>query len=162
MASGDTLIFWTALAGEPPSSNPAGFDTRNQHPILTFDDTTSENMDLTAVMPQAYAAGGVTVYLYYSMASATSGDVDLDVAFERIGDQVQDVDADGFAAVNSVDGTTVPGTAGLVDVVNIAFTNGADMDSVVAGDLFRIRVTRDIADTATGDLELHAVEIRET
>ena len=43
------------------------------------------------------------------------------------------------------------------------FTNGAQMSSVVAGDYFRIKVTRDgISDTATGDAELVKVEIRET
>jgi hypothetical protein len=97
------------------------------------------------------------------MSTATTGNVDWDVEFELIGNEQLDVDADSFAAANSVDDTTVPGTSGFVDVVSIAFTDGADMDSVAAGDLFRIRVTRDAAaDTATGDADLHAVEIRET
>ncbi len=97
------------------------------------------------------------------MSSATSNTVDWDVAFERIGDQQQDVDSDSFAAVNSVDDTTVPGTSGNVDVVSIAFTDGADMDSVAAGELFRLKITRDATnDDATGDAELHAIEIRET
>lgn len=38
----------------------------------------------------------------------------------------------------------------------------ADMDSVAKGEKFRLKITRDAAsDTATGDLELHAVEVRE-
>jgi hypothetical protein len=114
-------------------------------------------------MPQSYAGGGVTVFLHYAMSSAESGDVDWDVAFERIGDQQQDIDSDSFAAVNSVDNTTVPATSGLVDVVSVAFTDGADMDSVAAGEAFRLKVTRDAAsDTATGDGELVGVEVRET
>ncbi len=114
-------------------------------------------------MPQHYGGGGVTVYLHYAMTSAVSGDVDWDAAFERIGDQQQDLDADGFAAVQSVDNTTVPGTSGLVDVVSIAFTDGAQMDSVAVGEAFRLQVTRDAAsDTASGDAELVAVELRET
>lgn len=97
------------------------------------------------------------------MTSATSGDIDWDLAFERIGDQQLDIDADSFAAANSVDNTTVPATSGLVDVVTIAFTDGADMDSVAAGEMFRIKLTRDAAsDTATGDAELHFVVLRET
>ena len=163
MASGDTLLVFTPLHNEPPSSNPATFDTRNSHPVLDFDASTNESAIFSAVMPQAYDGGGLTVLLHYSMASATSNTVDWDASFERIGDQQLDVDADSFASANPVDNTTVPGTCGMVDVVSIAFTDGADMDNVAAGELFRLKITRDAAsDDATGDAELHAVEIRET
>jgi hypothetical protein len=114
-------------------------------------------------MPRNYAAGGLTVYIHYSMSSAEADTVDWDVGFERIGDQQHDVDGDGFAAVNSVDNTTVPGTTGLVDIVNVTFTDGADMDSVAVGEKFRIKVIRDATnDDAAGDAELHCVEIKET
>jgi len=164
MASGDTLIIFMPYNNEPPSSNYATLDTRNLHPCLDFDATTNESAVFSAVMPQSYAGTtGVTVYLHYAMTSATTNTVDWDVSFERIGDQQLDIDSDSFAAVNSVDDTTVPGTSGNVDVVSVAFTDGADMDSVAAGELFRIKVTRDAAsDDATGDAELYAVEIRET
>ncbi len=114
-------------------------------------------------MPRNYGGGGVTVYIHYAMSSATSGDIDWDAALERIGDQQLDIDGDGFAAVNSVDTTTVPGTTGLVDIVNIAFTDGADMDSVAVGESFRLKIIRDATnDSATGDAELVKVEIKET
>lgn len=163
MASGDSLLTFHPFHNEPPASNYMTLDTRNGHPVLDADDTVNEDAIFTGVMPQHYAGGGVTVRIGYSMTSATTGDVDLDVAFERIGDQQQDVDADGFAAVNSVDNTTVPGTSGNVDVVSVTFTDGADMDSVAAGELFRIKITRDAAsDTAAGDLEIHFLAIEET
>jgi hypothetical protein len=164
MASGDTLLIFTPLHNEPPSTNPATLDTRNQHPVLDFDASTNEDAVFSAVMPRSYAATtGITVYIHYAMSSATSGDVDWDVAFERIGDQQQDIDSDSFAAANSVDNTTVPGTSGNVDIVNVTFTDGADMDSVAVGEGFRMKITRDAAsDTATGDAELRFVEIKET
>lgn len=163
MASGDSLLQFRPNHNEPPSSNAASLDTRNQHQVLDFDATTNESAVFGAIMPQAYGGGGVTVYIHYAMSTATSGDIDWDVAFERIGDQQQDIDSDSFAAVNSVDNTTVPGTSGNVDVVSVAFTDGADMDSVAAGEAFRLKLTRDAAsDTASGDAELWAVEIRET
>ena len=97
------------------------------------------------------------------MSSAEADTVDWDAAFERIGDQQQNIDADGFAAVQSVDNTTVPGTTGLVDIVSIPFTNGGQMDSVAVGEAFRLKVTRDaVSDDAAGDAELLAVEIKET
>lgn len=163
MASGDTLCIFFPQDNEPVASNYATLDLRNVHPVLDFDASTNESAVFTGLMPQHYDGGGVTVYIHYAMSSATSGDIDWDVAFERIGDQQQDIDSDSFAAVNSVDNTTVPGTSGNVDVVSVAFTDGADMDSVAAGETFRLKVTRDAAsDTATGDAELVAVEIRET
>lgn len=163
MASGDTLLVFTPLANEPPSANYATLDLRNYHPVLDFDDTTNESAVFTGVMPRHYASGGVTVYIHYAMTSATSGDIDWDVAFERIGDQEIDIDSDSFAAVNSVDNTTVPGTSGNVDIVSVAFTDGADMDTVSIGEAFRLKITRDAAsDTGSGDAELIAVEIKET
>jgi hypothetical protein len=164
MASGDTLVVLTALNNEPTASVPATFDTRNQHPVLDFDASTNESAVFSSVMPRHYSGTtGVTVYIHYSMSSATSGDIDWDVSFERIGDGSQDTDSDGFAAANSVDNSTVPATSGHVDIVNVTFTDGADMDSVAVGEKFRIKVTRDaVSDTATGDAELHAVEIKDT
>jgi len=163
MASGDTLCIFVPQSNEPPSSNYATLDLRNLHPVLDFDPTTNESAIFSDIMPRNYDGGGVTVYLHYAMSSATSGDIDWDVAFERIGDQQQDMDSDGFAAVNSVDNTTVPGTSGNIDIVNIAFTDGADMDSIAVGEGFRIKITRDAAnDTAAGDAELRFVEIKET
>ena len=163
MASGDTLLIFTPLNNEPPSSNHATLDLRNLHPVLDFDDTTNESAVFSAVMPRHYGGSGITVYIHYAMTTATSGDVDWDGAFERIGDQQQDIDSDGFAAVQSVDNTTVPGTSGNVDIVSVAFTDGAQMDSVAVGEGFRLKITRDAAsDTATGDAELLFVEIKET
>lgn len=164
MASGDTLLIFTPLHNEPPASNPATLDIRNQHPVLDFDAATNEDAVFSAVMPRSYAATtGLTVYIHYAMTSAEADDIDWDVSFERIGDQQQDIDSDSFAAANSVDNTTVPGTTGLVDIVNVTFTDGADMDSIAVGEGFRMKVTRDaVSDTAAGDAELLFVEIKET
>lgn len=163
MSSGDTLLILTPLANEPPSTNNALLDLRNSRPVLDFDDTTNWSAVFTAIMPRSYAGGGLTVYIHYAMTSAEANDIDWDAAFERIGDQQLDIDGDSFAAAQSVDNTTVPGTSGLVNIVNITFTNGAQMDSIAVGESFRIKITRDAAsDTAAGDAELIAVEIKET
>lgn len=163
MASGDTLLIFTPLGAEFPASNYATLDTRNNHPCLDFDTTTGETAYFTGVMPQNYGGGGLTVYLHWAASSATSGTIGWLIAIERIGDSQQDVDADGFASDQTVSATTVPGTSGHVDITSGAFTSGAQMDSLVAGEMFRLRVTRDVAgDNASGDAELYAVEIRET
>jgi len=165
MATGDTLDTIFPENNKPPAANYATQDTRNNHDVLDFDAATNESAVFKRIMPRAYAGGGLTVYIHYSMTSASAAtDIDWDVAFERIGDQQQDVGSDGFATVNSVDNTTVPtGASGLVDIVNVTFTDGADMDSVAVGESYRMKVTRDaVSDTAAGDAELHAIEIKET
>lgn len=163
MATGDTLCTLTPLHNEPPAANPAIPDRRNQHPVLDFNDTTNQSAVFSGIMPRHYDGGGVTVYHHYAMTTATSNTVDLDGQFERIGDQQQNLDTDGFAAVQSVDNTTVPGTSGLVDIVAIDFDDGAEMDSIAVGEGFRYKVTRDaVSDDADGDLELRFIEIKET
>lgn len=164
MASGDSLIFLTPSANDAPASALATFDTRNGHQVLDFDATTDESAVFRAVMPQNYAGGGVTVYLHVAFSSATSNVGRFDVAFERIGDAQQDLDADGFATAKSVD-ITAPGTSGHVTIASISFSSGAEMDSVTVGESFRIKFTRDADhanDTATGDAELLMIELRET
>ena len=164
MASGNLIAEFGPLNNEPPTTAPATFDVRNDHPVLDFDAAADESAIFTVIMPQHYAGGGLTVKVHYAMSTATANGVRLDVAIEKIGDEQQDIDADGFAAVQSVT-DTVPATSGHVGVATVTFTDGAQMDSVVAGDAYRVKVTRDAdhaGDDATGDLELVGVEIRET
>ena len=166
MASGETLFPFHPFNNEPPSSNPATPDLRNQHPVLDFNDTTDEEAVFSGIMPQAYSDGGITVLIHYSATTATSGNVVWQVALERVGDQQQDVDSDDFAAFQSSGAVAVPSTSGLVDIISINFSSGAQMDSVTAGEKFRLKARRDADDTSatdsvSGDIELHAVEIRE-
>lgn len=164
MASGNTLAIFLPLQNEPPASNYATFDTRNQHAVLDFDDTTQETAIFGALMPRHYAGGGVTVYVHWAATSATTGTGGWDVTFERVTDGGQDIDSDGFATAQTITAATVNGTSGVLKVTNVAITAGsAGTDDIAAGDAYRIRIRRDVAnDTATGDLELLAVEVKET
>lgn len=164
MASGDTLAVFTALHGEPPASNYATLDTRNSHPCLDFDDTTGETIYFSGVMPRNYsAATGVTVYLHWAGTVAGTNTVGWLIAFERMGDGGTDIDTDSFAADTTVTAEAADATSGILDVSNATITAGANMDSVAAGDGFRLRVTRDVTnDTLAGDAELYFVEIKET
>ena len=164
MASGDTLLIFTALHNEPPGTNYATFDSRNNHPCLDFDAATNESAVFRAIMPQHYAGGGVEVLLHWAASTDTTNTHHCywDAAFERIAAIDLDVDADSFADANSVDTDHCDATSGKITITTIAFTAGADMDSVAAGEMFRLKLTRDAAnDDMTGDAELYAVEIRE-
>jgi hypothetical protein len=164
MASGDTLLIFRAMDNEPPATNYATFDVRNGHPCLDFDTTTGEAAYFSAVMPRNYSdATGVTVYLHWGGTVAGTGTVGWLVAFERLADGGTDLDADSFASDQTVTAEAADATSGILDVSSVAITKGANMDSVVAGDYFRIRITRDVAnDNLNGDAELYAVEIKET
>ena len=161
MAAGDTLASWGANANEPPATNFATLDTVNAHLVLDFDDTTNEEAVFSAVMPQHYAGGNLELYFHLAMTSATAGDVDIDGQFER-NEAGHALGADAFAAVQSIDNTTVPGTAGNVAVIGPLVFTPVQADSIAAGDRFRVKVIRDaVSDTATGDMELLNVELRE-
>lgn len=164
MASGATLCIFGPLGNEPPTTNYATLDVRNNHPCLDFDDATDESAQWTAVMPRNYAAGGTTATVIWAASTATTGNVVLDLSFERLEDEGTDTDADSFAAVQSVT-AAAPSTSGALQYSTVTFTNGAQMDSVAVGELFRLRLTRDAnnaSDTLVGDFEAFGLELRET
>ena len=165
MASGNLLREVSVLENIPPTSNPATPDTRNLHPVLDFDDSTDEFAVFSLVLPSNYTGGGLTIYPRFSMTSATSGNVVASIEVERIGDGQLDIDGNSFSAANTAT-IAVPATSGNVEASSaITFTDGTDMASIAAGEQFRLRFSRDAnngSDTATGDLELHGLDIYET
>ena len=163
MASGNTLLEFIPQAAEDPLTNFGTPDRRNQHPVIDL--ALNEETRFSAVMPRHYAGTtGVTVYLHIAMSSANANDIKLEVSFERIGDQQQNLDSDGFAAAQDTGDITVPGTSGLVDIIPVTFTDGAQMDSIAVGEGFRMNIKRVavVGTDATGDLEIRFVEIKET
>lgn len=163
MASGDTICCFFPSDNEPPSSNFATLDVRNGHLVLDFDTTTQETAIFSGIVPRNYAGGGITVYVHAMLTSATTGTLGWDVAFERMSDATTDLDSDSFASAQTITAATVPGTSGVVLVLNVAVSNGANMDSIAVGEAFRLRVRRDVAnDSATGDGEFLCCELKET
>jgi len=164
MASGDTLLVFTSDDCRSPASNGATHDVRNDHPVIDFDAATQETTYLEAVLPRGYAGGGLTVTLYWMATSATSGAVVWSVALERHEDDAFDLDANGFASAKTVT-STAPSASGEVGVDSVAFTDGAEIDGLLAGESFRLSVARavaDVGDDMVGDAELFKVEVRET
>jgi hypothetical protein len=164
MASGTDLVVFTPLMYVPTATNFATLSMRNRHPILVFDPSTDWNSIFPGLLPHSYSGGGITLEIHFSSVS-TTGAVRWQAAFERIG-TVLDVDADSFATAQSA-GTTVPATTGLLAVTTILFTDGAQIDSLAAGEAFRLKINRDAdgtsgTDDSTGVAELHRVLLRET
>ena len=166
MASGNTLIVFTPYHNEPPATIYATLDLRNYHPVLDFDGAADEEAVFTGILPRAYAGGGLTVYLHVMFSSATSGSAYWQAAIERMDDGTLDTDADSIAAFQGAAGNP-NGTSGIMTLVTITFTSGAQMDSLAAGEMFRLEIRRDAdgsvgTDDVTTDAELVGIEIKET
>lgn len=115
-------------------------------------------------MTTAYTNGGITIQIKWSSVDQTTGNVKWNAAFRRVADDAEDLDVAQTYDFNTVTATTT-NVAGEVDYTTITFTNGADMDSVVAGDMFIVRLQREganAADTMTNDAQLHYIVIQET
>jgi hypothetical protein len=152
-----TYATFTAPDNQPTASAFARLDTRNSIAVLDFTDTSTESAVFVGILPEAASLGsGLIVSLRWMSSTQTSGDVRWSVAWEKSN---TDLDSDSYDSATASNATT-NGTSGIVTVTNITCTA---IDSLAAGDLFRLRVQRiggDGADTMTGDAELVAVEIR--
>ncbi len=166
MASGETLLEFTPLNNEPPAAAFATLDTRNSHPTLDFDGATDEEAVFTGIMPRNYAGGGITIISYWSFTSATSGSLRVQTSIERMDVSSLDIDADSFATANSAGGTA-PGASGQIIAVTTTHASGAEMDGVLAGEMFRVKIRRDAdgtsgTDDIVSDAEFLGAEIKET
>ena len=163
MASGDTLAIFTPHANQPPATNYATLNVRNGHLVLEFDTTTQEAAIFAGLMPRNYSGGNIVASVTWMAASAVAGTIGWDVTFERNNDAGPDLDADDWATAQTITAATVNATSGKTTTTSVTITAGAvGTDSVAAGDPFRLRVRRDVAnDTAAGDAQLLAVELKE-
>jgi hypothetical protein len=152
-----TYSVFTAEHNQPPASAYATLDTRNSVACLDFDDATDESAVFVGIIPEGASLGsGLKIRLHWAATTATSGDVRWDVSLERM---TTDIDSDSFDTVASATATT-NGTSGILTVTEITLTT---IDSVTAGDGFRLKVTRDAnnaADTMSGDCGLFLCEVR--
>ena len=152
-----TFCTFTPRENQPPATAFATLDTRNSIAVLDFDDTTIENSVFLDVIPQlAILTSGLNIRLIWAATTATTGNCVWQVALERM---TTDMDADSFDTAASATAAT-SGTSGIPNYTEITLTT---IDSVTAGDGFRLKVTRNAtsaSDTMTGDAELIAVEIR--
>jgi len=146
-----------------PGTNPCiiSNSTTSVFPMLLCDASTDESATwISAAKPLVYGSS-LTAYVFYTMASATSGNVVLDFSVMAVSDgDAADVDTESFASVNSVT-KAVPGTAGHLDVAVIPITNH---DSLTLDDLAAWKINRDAnngSDTATGDIEIRMIVIAE-
>lgn len=163
------LYMATRAVFTPPSAefydttNFPALTTVNGRMVLAFDATTDENICWTSVVPQGLT-GTITVVISYFMASATTGAVRWQCQLECVtASDALDLDAaTSFDTANTAGGT-VGGVAGYMTQTTVTMSN---TDAMTAGDVYRLRVSRDAdgtsgTDDATGDAYLWTVELRD-
>lgn len=153
-----TLQRFTPRDNQPPASNFATIDTRNSILVLEFDAATEESATFVGVVNESTAlTSGLVVRIWWMGDTATSGNVRWGVQLEKAG---TDLDADSYDT-NAQVTSAANATSGVESVAEITITT---IDSLAAGDRFRLRVYRVAADatndTMTGDAQLVAVELR--
>jgi hypothetical protein len=154
-----TIAVFTPRNNYPPATAFATMDTRNSIAVLDFDDgATNESTTFCGVIPEAAdLSTGLIVSIRWMATSATSGNCRWGAQWEKSG---TDLDSDSFDSSTEAH-TAAPATSGIEATTTLTCTA---LDSLAAGDRFRLRVYRDSSDTTndtmTGDAELIAVEVR--
>lgn len=154
-----TYEVFTPLHNQPPASNYATVDTRNSIMVLEFDAATDESAVFVGVIPEAASLGsGLKIRIHWMADTATSGTCRWGVQIERMN---TDEDSDSFDTAATA-GSTTNGTSGIITTTEITITT---IDSVAAGEPYRLKVFRDAdgtsgTDDMTGDAQLVAVEVR--
>lgn len=156
-SSGDAPLSGLAAAAYSIVQSSDAGAIKPQYAILSFDASTDEGRMWDGRMARGYG-GTLTVSGSFYMASATSGDVVLGAQIAAISNTDAGVTGKAFATVNTAT-VTVPGAAGTEKTFSIAMTNA---DSIAATDRFVVVFYRDGdagGDTATGDLQLTALDL---
>ncbi len=141
-------------------------DRRNDKPVLDFDAIANEVAMFQGEMPNHYAGGGITLTGRVAATSATTGDFSFKAFLMSITGGADNIATKNFAAPQANQAIDVGGTAGIPVDFDIAFTDGAQMDSIAKNEMFYLLVMRDAQDgtndDAAGDAELVSVKIKET
>jgi len=162
-----TYAVFTPLNNQPPTGTSAfaTLDTRSAGvAVLDFDSTALESAIFVGCLPEAaVTTSGLKVRLAWTADTVTNTDaVVWAIQWQRI-DTSTDLDTDAFS--NTVTATAAAsGTAGVPVITEITITGTANLDSLVAGDFYRIKISRDgtnASDALTNDACLVGVEIRD-
>lgn len=164
-SSGGTKTYarFTPLDNQPTTSAYATFDTRDSGvAVLDFDSTALEHAAFVSALPEAAdTSAGLKIRIAWTPDAATTAEAVWGVAFQRI-DLTTDLDADAFSNFVTAS-AAASGTAGVPVITELTLTGTANLDSIVAGDFFRVRISRDgthTSDALTADACLVGVEIR--
>jgi hypothetical protein len=142
---------WDARDAELPTTNPAALATRNDRPVLAFDDSTDEFVIFQGIAPVYLdTSKNWFAQIIWAADTATAGDVRWEVRSEEDAEGDIDIDSDNFVGSAFILEDT-QGTAGQLtySIVNLGSLG------IQPGEAFRIQIFRDTSeDTMTGDAQI--------
>lgn len=118
--------------------------TTTGHKSAAYGDTADWSQIFGGVMPHGYGGGNVTLYLYWASWTVTTGNARWTAEFERMAHNGNRTDTTTFSAAQLVIDT--PGSP--LSSTRVSATGAltpANINSIAAGDYFRIRVGRNAA-----------------
>jgi hypothetical protein len=162
MAANDLLGTFFPSSNEPPAAHFAFFGVKSSWPALRFlDAATGQAAIFTSSMPPFYGGNGVILRLFFS-ATQNTGDVDWGIEFARVVPGTTNPASISWSSQTIGADVAVPGTVGVIKTVDVSVADGAALASVVAGDVYRLRLQRRSADDAlAGEAELFAIQMFE-
>lgn len=165
MATGQLIGFFSAASFYASDSSAPQWTHRNNVPVLAYDATTDEYADTLGVVPPNYSGNGVYVDIDFITDDTTDTHVSSWlVQFEKRATGGDDLDSSSFATAVIGSGTA-NATAGKVCTARLTVSH-ASFDSPSAGDMYRMRITRDGngssgTDDITSDCHVQGVYITE-
>jgi hypothetical protein len=156
------LKTWMAYENQPPSSNWAPRDTRGGIEVLDFVDTGNTAAIFAALIPQgANLSGGLQVEALWSCATDTNTTrtVGWLVDMQSISPGGLDVDnaETTWGTTKTIPLATVPSVSGVTKASFVSFTQLELPSGLSPGQILRVRIRRDPADDAVGDVELYSL-----
>lgn len=144
----NTMVFDSSMGVPVGSAFPERIINSVENDVLEF--SGDQTWEFKLYTPVGWT-GTPTARVIYAMASATTGEVDIDIEVEvkNAGDTIL---TRSFDTVNSSNGNAVPGTAGDIQFIDFDLTNH---DSSVAERLIAFRIAYDqTGSTAAGNFQL--------
>ncbi len=113
-------------------------------------------------MPRNYTSGGITAALHWTVTTTSTGSVGWALYFERSNDANHKISVDSFGTCQIVSPIVSTATCYQLTTSSLAIPSGTSMDSIAAGDLFRIKVGAASSDGNSAGRRLIGIELRET
>lgn len=149
MANGDPLAIFSAQHHEPASLSTQApqLAVIGSRLTLAYDPSVEELAHFRSYLSTAYAGGGIRADIWW-LSTTTSTQLGIwGMAVERSQEAVSDLATDNYDTEKTLQ-SPAPGVANALRKASFPFTT-TEIDSVAAGEPFRIRLARKA--TSTGD-----------
>lgn len=162
MASGDSLFLFNADDYIAPTAGAATKTcSANGDEWLNFNASGDVTM-FRGLVPRNYTSGGITAAVHWASGTTSTGSIGWALSFERSNDANHKISVDAFATCQIAAPIVSTATCYQLTTSSLAIASGSALDSLTAGDLFRLRVSAASSDGNSANRRLIGIELRET